>query len=59
MFAQRIAARAASRATAQLRATAQRRLASDVTKKEAENAFVAERRHIKEHAGKTTGESLR
>ena len=44
--------RAATRATAQLRAPLQRRFASTV-----ENEFIKERQHIKEHAAGTTGES--
>ncbi|KAG9500354.1 hypothetical protein J7337_008830 [Fusarium musae] len=43
--------RAATRATAQLRAPLQRRFAST-----AENEFIKERQHIKEHAAGTTGE---
>lgn len=43
--------RAATRATAQLRAPAQRRFAST------QNEFIKERQHIKEHAAGTTGES--
>ncbi|KAK4133410.1 mitochondrial cytochrome c oxidase subunit VIa [Trichocladium antarcticum] len=50
MNAQRQIARAVPRVNAQLRAQAQRRLASNET----ENAFVRERRHVKEHAGPTT-----
>lgn len=45
-------ARTAPRVAAQLRAPAQRRLASSAT----ENAFIKERQHIKEHAAGTTGE---
>jgi hypothetical protein len=52
MFVQRQISRAAPRFTAQLRAQAQRRFASTET----ENHFVRERRHVKEHAGATTGE---
>ncbi|KAK3904986.1 cytochrome c oxidase subunit 6A, mitochondrial [Staphylotrichum tortipilum] len=48
MIAQRPIARAALRFTAQARAQAQRRFAST------ENAFAAERRHVKEHAKATT-----
>ncbi|KAK3996944.1 cytochrome c oxidase, subunit VIa [Cladorrhinum sp. PSN332] len=48
MFTQRVA----QRLTAQLRAQAQRRLAS--TGPAGENAFVRERRHVKEHAAGTT-----
>ncbi|KAF5649579.1 cytochrome c oxidase subunit 6a [Fusarium sp. NRRL 25303] len=44
--------RAATRATAQLRAPLQRRFAST-----AENEFIKERQHIKEHAAGTTGKS--
>jgi hypothetical protein len=44
--------RAATRATAQLRAPLQRRFASTT-----ENEFIKERQHIKEHAVGTTGES--
>lgn len=51
MFAQRQIARATQRLTAQARAQAQRRFASTET----ENSFVRERRHVKEHAGPTTG----
>ncbi|KAJ4140408.1 hypothetical protein NW768_001769 [Fusarium equiseti] len=43
--------RAATRATAQLRAPVQRRFAST------QNEFIKERQHIKEHAAGTTGES--
>jgi cytochrome c oxidase subunit 6a len=43
--------RAATRATAQLRAPVQRRFAST------QNEFIKERQHIKEHAVGTTGES--
>lgn len=43
--------RAATRATAQLRAPLQRRFASTT-----ENEFIKERQHIKEHAAGTTGE---
>ncbi|KAK4040706.1 cytochrome c oxidase, subunit VIa [Parachaetomium inaequale] len=50
MFAQRQIARAAQRFSAQARAQAQRRFASH----EAENHFVRERRHVKEHASATT-----
>ncbi|KAK3364979.1 cytochrome c oxidase, subunit VIa [Lasiosphaeria ovina] len=52
--------RAAPRLAAQLRAPAQRRLASNLPSAAGagagagENAFVAERRHIKEHAASTT-----
>ncbi|ROT41698.1 mitochondrial cytochrome c oxidase subunit VIa [Sodiomyces alkalinus F11] len=49
MVLQRQLARAAPRYTAQLRATAQRRLAST------DNAFIRERQHAKEHAAGTTG----
>ncbi|KAK7428381.1 hypothetical protein QQZ08_005138 [Neonectria magnoliae] len=52
MSAVRQLARTAPRFVAQLRAPAQRRLASTAT----ENAFVKERQHIKEHAKSTTGE---
>jgi hypothetical protein len=52
MFASRLATRNASRFAAQLRAPAQRRLAST----SAENEFIKERQHIKEHAKETTGE---
>lgn len=51
MFAQRQVARAAQRYAAQFRAQAQRRFASHET----ENHFIRERRHVKEHAGATTG----
>jgi hypothetical protein len=54
MNAQRQIARAVPRVNAQLRTQAQRRLASTET----ENHFVRERRHVKEHAGPTTGEHL-
>ncbi|PHH90956.1 hypothetical protein CDD83_2084 [Cordyceps sp. RAO-2017] len=50
MFASRQAVRGASRFAAQLRAPAQRRLASSST----ENQFIKERQHIKEHAAGTT-----
>ncbi|KAL2269418.1 hypothetical protein VTJ83DRAFT_1602 [Remersonia thermophila] len=50
MIAQRLSARAAQRLAAQARVQAQRRFATTET----ENAFVRERRHIKEHAGATT-----
>jgi cytochrome c oxidase subunit 6a len=55
MFPQRQLFRAAPRLAAQLRSpavrsTIQRRLAST-----SENAFIAEREHVKEHAGSTTG----
>jgi cytochrome c oxidase subunit 6a len=53
MFPQRIV-RAAPRFTAQFRAQAQRRFASTET----ENAFIRERRHVKEHARATTGEEI-
>jgi cytochrome c oxidase subunit 6a len=49
MIAQRQLARAVPRASAQLRTTMQRRLAST------ENAFIRERREVKEHAAGTTG----
>lgn len=52
MIAQRQIARAAPRFTAQLRAQAQRRFASTETE------FARERRHVKEHAGATTGEDF-
>jgi cytochrome c oxidase subunit 6a len=51
MIAQRQIARAAQRFSAQARAQTQRRFASHET----ENHFVRERRHVKEHAGPTTG----
>lgn len=54
MFASRLAARTASRYTAQLRLPAQRRLASS----SAENEFIRERQNIKEHAKGSTGQSL-
>jgi hypothetical protein len=54
MFPQRQLLRAAPRFSAQLRAQAQRRLASTET----ENSFVRERRHVKEHAKATAGEYL-
>lgn len=54
MLASRLATRNAARFTAQLRAPAQRRLAST----SAENEFIKERQHIKEHAQGTTGESF-
>lgn len=50
MLPQRQILRAAPRFTAQLRAQAQRRLASTQ-----ENTFVRERRKAKEHAAGTTG----
>ncbi|KAH8650741.1 cytochrome c oxidase, subunit VIa [Ilyonectria robusta] len=50
MSAVRQLARTAPRFAAQLRAPAQRRLASTAT----ENAFVKERQHIKEHAAGTS-----
>jgi len=50
MLAARPVTRAASRLAAQLRAPAQRRFAST-----AENEFITERQHIKEHAKGTTG----
>merc|ERR1712000_530326 len=50
MFAARQFTRSAPRFTAQLRAPAQRRLASTST----ENEFIKERQHIKEHAKGTT-----
>ncbi|EQL04087.1 Cytochrome c oxidase, subunit VIa [Ophiocordyceps sinensis CO18] len=50
MFATRQTARTASRFAAQLRAPAQRRLASSST----ENEFIKERQHIKDHASGTT-----
>lgn len=53
MFAARQVARNAPRFAAQMRAPAQRRLASSAT----ENAFVKERQHIKDHAKGTTGTS--
>ncbi|KAG5992145.1 hypothetical protein E4U54_003737 [Claviceps lovelessii] len=46
----RAVVRAASRLPAQLRAPAQRRLASTST----ENEFIKERQHLKEHAKGTT-----
>jgi len=49
MFTQRVAQRMA----AQLRAQTQRRLASSGPA--GENAFVRERRQVKEHAASTTG----
>jgi cytochrome c oxidase subunit 6a len=52
MYASRLVTRNASRFAAQLRAPAQRRLASTST----ENEFIKERQHIKEHAKGTTGE---
>lgn len=51
MLPQRIATRGAARFGAQMRATAQRRMNSS-----ADNAFVKERTHTKEHATGTTGE---
>lgn len=51
MFATRQAIRNAPRFAAQVRAPAQRRLASSAT----ENEFVKERQHIKDHAVGTTG----
>jgi cytochrome c oxidase subunit 6a len=53
MLAQRQIARAAQRYTAQFRAQAQRRFASTQ-----ENEFIRERRHVKEHAGATTGKDI-
>ncbi|KPM34563.1 hypothetical protein AK830_g12002 [Neonectria ditissima] len=50
MSAVRQLARTAPRLAAQLRAPAQRRLASTTT----ENAFIKERQHIKDHAKGTT-----
>lgn len=50
MLAARLS-RTTARLSAQLRAPAQRRLASSST----ENAFIKERQHIKEHAAGTTG----
>ncbi|PNY25560.1 Cytochrome c oxidase subunit 6A, mitochondrial [Tolypocladium capitatum] len=50
MFASRQATRTASRFAAQLRAPAQRRFASS----SAENEFIKERQHIKDHAKGTT-----
>ncbi len=52
MFATRQVVRNAPRFAAQARATAQRRFAST-----AENEFIKERQHIKDHAKGTTGES--
>lgn len=52
MSAARQFTRTASRVSAQLRVPAQRRFAST-----AENEFIKERQHIKEHAKGTTGES--
>ncbi|KAI9163513.1 Cytochrome c oxidase subunit 6A [Paramyrothecium foliicola] len=54
MFASRQIARNAPRFTAQLRAPAQRRLASSAT----ENEFIKERQHIKEHAQGSTGHAV-
>lgn len=54
MSAARQLTRTVPRFAAQLRAPAQRRLASTTT----ENAFIKEREHIKEHAKGTTGECL-
>ncbi|KAL9943182.1 hypothetical protein D7B24_004997 [Verticillium nonalfalfae] len=54
MLPQRQILRAAPRFAAQLRAPAQRRLASSA----GENAFISERQHAKEHASGTTGPSL-
>lgn len=51
MFATRQAVRNAPRFAAQARATAQRRFAST-----ADNEFIKERQHIKDHAKGTTGE---
>ena len=53
MFPQRQITRAAPRFAAQLRAPVQRRLAS-TTPQAGENAFVRERRAVKEHAAGTT-----
>ena len=50
MLATRQITRSAPRAAAQLRAPAQRRMASS-----AQNEFIKERQHIKEHAKGTTG----
>jgi len=52
MIAQRLGLRAAR----QLRAPAQRRLASSTPAKAGENAFLKEREDIKHHAHATTGE---
>ena len=52
MNAARLATRRAPQLTAQLRAQAQRRFAST-----ADNEFIKERQHIKEHAAGTTGQS--
>jgi cytochrome c oxidase subunit 6a len=52
MFASRQVVRNAPRFAAQMRAPAQRRLASSAT----ENEFIKERQHIKEHAQGSTGE---
>lgn len=54
MFAARQVTRNAPRFAAQLRTPMQRRFAST-----AENEFIAERQHIKEHAKGTTGECSR
>lgn len=51
MFATRQAVRNAPRFAAQARATVQRRFVST-----AENDFIKERQHIKDHAKGTTGE---
>lgn len=53
MFAARQVTRTAPRFAAQLRTPMQRRFASS-----AENEFISERQHIKEHAQGTTGEYL-
>lgn len=51
MSAARQLARSTPRFTAQLRAPAQRRMASSAT----ENEFIKERQHIKDHAKGSTG----
>ena len=56
MLPQRQLLRGGSRIAAQLRSpVVQRRLASS-TPQAGENAFVRERRHVKEHAGGSAGE---
>lgn len=62
MFAQRQIFRSAPRLAAQLRANGQRRLMSShpnpsSVESSTENAFVRERRAVKEHAAATTGTS--
>ncbi|KAK1758392.1 putative cytochrome c oxidase subunit protein [Echria macrotheca] len=54
MFAQRQLLRGAPRLSAQLRTPLQRRLASSTPAQAGENAFIRERRAVKEHAAGTT-----